>query len=240
MKIELAHRHYGVHKFVSEAEIPGEFADYATPVDGKPDDYVIDEEKLLAALRALPDGFLCASPKRTLLVVSDGLGGTGQRGLSQFRDWAKYFDAYVLSLVKAEPAEIPEADRGPDTMQLGTEACREIMRELADRPIMMELPDLDNLPGQIYEWTAAGNGGDRWCILVPTLDMVSVRAQTGSGFLPDLAVLSPGKGQFDKYIFVRHPSDPSLVGGEAHKAELRAAVEKALGALDPAGTEAGS
>ena len=96
MKITLAHRHHGVHKNVSEAEIPGSFSDYATPKPGDRDDYVIEEERLLAAL---PEGFLPVPPTRILLAVEDEIGGTGQRGLTHFRDWAKYFDAYCLNLV---------------------------------------------------------------------------------------------------------------------------------------------
>jgi hypothetical protein len=103
MKIELTHRHYGIHKLVREAEIPGVFSDYATP---KPDEirdgeYAIDEGKLLAAL---PEGFLPLPARRVLLAVGDEDGGTGQSGLSQFRDWAKYFDAYMLTLLADDAA----------------------------------------------------------------------------------------------------------------------------------------
>lgn len=98
VKIVLAHRRLGVHSDVGETEIPGAFSDYATPKPGGVrDDYVIDEDRLLAAL---PDGFLPCASSRVLLAVADDLGGTGQIGLSQFRDWAKYFDAYCLNLVK--------------------------------------------------------------------------------------------------------------------------------------------
>lgn len=100
MKITLAHRHYGVHTQVREAEIPGDFADYATPnPEGGHEDYAIDEDRLISAL---PDGFLPCPPGRILLAVDRETGGTGQVGLSRFRDWAKYFDAYCLNLVKPE------------------------------------------------------------------------------------------------------------------------------------------
>ena len=99
MKIKLAHRHYGVHENIAEIEVPGEFSDYATPRPGATrDDCVIDEDKLIAAL---PDGFLPRQPSRILLAVVDEIGGTGQTGLKRFRDWAKYFDAYCLNLIKA-------------------------------------------------------------------------------------------------------------------------------------------
>jgi hypothetical protein len=96
VKITLAHRHYGVHTQRKEAEIPGTLADYATP-NGPRDDYSINEDKLLAAL---PDGFLPVPSNRVLLAVEDEIGGTGQRGLERFRNWAKYFDAYCLNLHK--------------------------------------------------------------------------------------------------------------------------------------------
>lgn len=103
MKVTLAHRHYGIHRQVAETEIPGDFSDYATPdPQGRRDDYLIDEDKLIAAL---PDGFLRVPAPRTLLAVSDDLGGTGQRDLKRFKDWAKYFDADCLNLVKAPGGE---------------------------------------------------------------------------------------------------------------------------------------
>ena len=60
MKIQLTHRHYGVHDLQKETDIPGDLADYATvkPPDGGPYDgreYLISEDKLIAAL---PEGFL--------------------------------------------------------------------------------------------------------------------------------------------------------------------------------------
>jgi hypothetical protein len=98
VKVTLAHRHYGVHTTRAETEIPGVFGDYATPKPGADrDDFVIDEDKILAAL---PVGFLPVAPSRILLAVEDETGGTGQRGLARFRNWAKYFDAYCLNLIK--------------------------------------------------------------------------------------------------------------------------------------------
>src|SRR5215510_7862791 len=96
MKITLARRRHGVHRDVAETEITGDFADYATPKPGGADDFTIDEDRLLAAL---PDGFLPCPPGRVLLTVEDEISGTGQRGLTLFQDWAKYFDAYVINLV---------------------------------------------------------------------------------------------------------------------------------------------
>jgi hypothetical protein len=104
VKVELTSRHYGVHKLVKDAEIPGEFGDYATAPADPNDDHAIDEDKLIAAL---PDGFLPVAPRRVLLGIQDGGSSTGQRGLSVFRDWAKYFDAYTLVLVKSAYAPEP-------------------------------------------------------------------------------------------------------------------------------------
>lgn len=102
MKIELTRRHYGAHEFISEAEIPGVLSDYATlaPMPRiRSDEYAIDEDMLLGAL---PGGFLPVHPKLCLLMVGDKDGATGQSGLSKFRSWAKYFDAYSLTIFKPE------------------------------------------------------------------------------------------------------------------------------------------
>lgn len=103
MLITLRRRHHGVHEFVKEVEIPGQFDDYCVliPWDGNSSDrqenFKIDEEKLLAAL---PARFLPVKPGKVLLSVDDQYGGTGQRGLNVFLNWAKYFDAYCLSVQK--------------------------------------------------------------------------------------------------------------------------------------------
>jgi hypothetical protein len=102
VRIVLDHRHYGVHKDVSETEIAGEFSDYATLPPAprvRTDEYAIDEDALLAAL---PEGFLPVPARHILLAVSDEDGGTGQSGLSEFRNWAKYFDAYTLNIYKPD------------------------------------------------------------------------------------------------------------------------------------------
>jgi hypothetical protein len=103
MKIQLTHRHYGVHTLQKEADIPGTLADYATvkPASGSPYDgreYAIDEAKLAAAL---PEGFLPVPVRRVLLGIDD----TAQSGLAVFHDWAKYFDAYMLWLRTPESLE---------------------------------------------------------------------------------------------------------------------------------------
>jgi hypothetical protein len=227
VKIELMHRHLGVHTLVTAAEIPGEFADYATPRPGSISlEYIVAER---AVLDALPDGFLPAVPARVLLAVGDEIGGTGQSGLRLFRDWAKYFDAYVLSLVKAEPPEPPEYN-GPDPAALGAEVCRSLMTELAQHRILLETPVPGELLQRAWEATPGWDTARReWCaVLIPLLDMVSVRAHLCSRFgFHDLAVLSPGDGEFSKYIFVRYPADPADITGPAFRERLGAAVLKA-------------
>lgn len=100
MKVKLTSRHYGVHATVSEAEIRGAFADYATPAEPgneHRDEWVINENLLLSRL---PAAFLPLPPGRILLGVEDEDGGTAHSGCTRFRPWAKYFDAYMLWLVR--------------------------------------------------------------------------------------------------------------------------------------------
>lgn len=116
VKIELTTRHYGVHTLIREAEIPGEFSDYATrmPPGGlRLDEYAIDEDKLIAALPAgfLKENFAPQSPRNVLLAIGDENGATGQSGLSRFRNWAKYFDAHTLTIMKPAKHLNPEEDR---------------------------------------------------------------------------------------------------------------------------------
>lgn len=111
VKIELTTRHYGVHTLVREAEIPGEFSDYATRLP--PGGIRLDEDKLIAAL---PEGFLKENfapqaPRNVLLAIGDENGATGQSGLSRFRNWAKYFDAHTLTIMKPAKHLNPEEDR---------------------------------------------------------------------------------------------------------------------------------
>ena len=110
MKVRLTERHYGVHDLVDEAEVPGEFSDYATPAEpgnADRDEWVIDEDKLLAAL---PAGFLIVDVSRVLLGTEDESGGTAISGCKRFRRWAKYFDAYMLWL--REPVSAETAKEG--------------------------------------------------------------------------------------------------------------------------------
>ena len=104
MKVKLTHRNFGIHETVSVAEIPGSFAEYAVPSPGNEDrdEWEIDDAKLLATL---PAGFLPVAARHVLLGVEDDLGGTAHSGTTVFRRWAKYFDAYMLWLVREVPSD---------------------------------------------------------------------------------------------------------------------------------------
>ena len=100
-KVRLTSRHYGAHDLAGEADIPGTFADYAVPAEpgnSDRDDWVIDEDKLVAAL---PGGFLPVDVSRVLLGTENENGGTAISGTKRFRRWAKYFDAYMLWLAES-------------------------------------------------------------------------------------------------------------------------------------------
>jgi len=101
MKVRLHRRHHGVHDLVRETEVPGTFAEWATPGDPGPGrDWTarirVDEERLVVAL---PEGFLPVPPSRVLVGVEDEDSGTALSQLTVFRPWGKYFDAYCLWLV---------------------------------------------------------------------------------------------------------------------------------------------
>lgn len=95
MKVQLRHRHYGVHELIKEINIDGRFEDYCDPKTNQ--DYIINEQKLI---ENLPQDFLPVPPNKILLSVSDDDGGIGQVDLNIFRTWAKYFDSYCIELYK--------------------------------------------------------------------------------------------------------------------------------------------
>lgn len=243
MKVKLAHRHYGIHTLVREAEIPGDLADYATlkPDDIRTDEWAIDEDKLIAAL---PEGFLPpGTPVRLILLsVGDDDGGAGQSGLSRFRNWAKYFDAYCLTLCKQGTGQCgtaPGAAPALSTTDLGEGTCRAVMRDMPGRAVILEAIDWpgDALPGIRLERTPAAETAvaDQWCVvLLPCSDMVSVRgnlAYMGFGFW-DLAVLREAGELFPNNLFVRYPADPAGITGPEFGAGLRAVVERVLGIVE--------
>lgn len=99
-KVVLRHRHYGVHSYIDECVIPVDPKEIYLGRDS------INERLLI---ENLPDGFLRCAPRRCLLAIEDrsfkytgGYASTGQDGLSLFLNWAKYFDAYSITLCEVE------------------------------------------------------------------------------------------------------------------------------------------
>lgn len=90
MKIQLRHRHYGVHELIKEIEMNENIENVYLAEDN------INEDFLLSLI---PNGWLPVDPKYILIMVSDKNGGsTGQRGLTKFRNWSKYYDSYSLDI----------------------------------------------------------------------------------------------------------------------------------------------
>lgn len=239
MKIELCWRHLGTITSQRTVSIPGTFTDYATELPGEGyRHYTIDEERLLSAL---PAGFLPVPPHRILITVTDDGTGTGQTGLTRFQDYAKYFDTWVLALVKSDPAP-PDGPPAPDGMQLGTAACRALLEELAGKPVVLQLPNWDCPFAPLQEAVTPGalTGRGDWAVVIePVFDLVSVRAQLGHSIIGihGLAVLRPGADKFREYLYVSYPEDKTQISGPAFAAELKAAVEAALNALGKAARE---
>ncbi|MBQ8234431.1 MAG: hypothetical protein IJZ36_02460 [Bacilli bacterium] len=91
MYIQLCHRHHGCHKPIKHIEIPCEFSSVYLAEDN------INEDLLL---ESIPSDWLPVNSNLILITVADENGSTGQRGLTKFRSWAKYFDSYVLELIE--------------------------------------------------------------------------------------------------------------------------------------------
>lgn len=89
MYIQLMHRHHGFHEPIKHIEIPCEFSRVYLGEDNINEDLLIE---------SIPEGWLPVDASKILLTKADDNGSTGQRGLSKFRSWSKYFDAYVLEL----------------------------------------------------------------------------------------------------------------------------------------------
>jgi hypothetical protein len=84
-----------VHDPIKHIEIDCEFSDVYLGLDR------INEELLL---EHIPEGWLPVDPSKILLTVGDKYGATGQYNLDKFMSWAKYFNSYVLELLK-EPLD---------------------------------------------------------------------------------------------------------------------------------------
>lgn len=95
MYIQLYHRHHGLHIPIKHMEISCDFNSVYLSED------YINEELLLSKI---PDKWLPVPEQRILLTVGNEGGAVGQHGLSKFRSWGKYFDAYVLELLN-EPMD---------------------------------------------------------------------------------------------------------------------------------------
>lgn len=96
MNVILRKRHYGVHDFVKEIDIIGNFNDYVQEKTEGIDSFEVKEQLLI---ENLPEDFLPTSPKNILLIIDNGKYGTGLYGVNLFRKWSKYFDSYALELV---------------------------------------------------------------------------------------------------------------------------------------------
>ena len=91
MYIQLAHRHYGIHEPIKHLKIPCDFNEVYLG------DNNINEDLLL---KNIPADWLPVPSKAILLAVGNEHGSTGQYNVSQFRPWAKYFDAYSLTIME--------------------------------------------------------------------------------------------------------------------------------------------
>lgn len=123
-----------------------------------------------------------------------------------------------------------------ETTDLGAAACRAVMRGMDGKPVALELRRPGYAPR--YEATTAGEQtiAWQWCvILMPTLDFVSVRAQLncwGPGLYHDAELNPDGTSVTRNYLFVRYPAEPAAITGPEYEAELRAATERAVAAVE--------
>jgi hypothetical protein len=96
MKLRLFRRHYGIHHFIREVEIPIKLKDVVLSPDNPNDDFHIKEDLIL---EHIPRNFL-NNPETCLLTIGNKCCSTAQRHPIFFRPWAKYFDSFVLELSK--------------------------------------------------------------------------------------------------------------------------------------------
>lgn len=90
-QVSMHHRSDGYHSFIQKCVIPVEFNDIYIKEDSVNEQLLVD---------SLPDKFLFCKPSQCLLLVEDEdrSGNTGQRGLHIFRNWAKYFPSYSITI----------------------------------------------------------------------------------------------------------------------------------------------
>lgn len=117
-----------------------------------------------------------------------------------------------------------------NTTDLGTTVCRALLREMDDKPIALE-PYMQAVE---YTTEARKRIALQWSVILrPMLDGVSVRAQTryhGLG-LWDYVRINPC-GRIEETLFVDFPEDPAGIIGEEYTAELRAAIQEAVKAVE--------
>lgn len=119
---------------------------------------------------------------------------------------------------------------------LGTTACRSLLRDLDDKPVEIESYRAPGVYDYVLTDAASRCISQQWCVvLLPLPDMISVRAHLrywGFGIW-ERAELSPeADSSFRELIFVRYPEDQAAITGPEYGAELRAAVDKALDAIE--------
>ena len=100
----LAYRRYGRHNLVKSLEVDFDVTSNIKCKAGSSNrrinnDFIVNED---AILDAIPDGWLPCEPEFCLLMVSDGVWGTGLLHIQKFRSWAKYFDSYSLTIKLTE------------------------------------------------------------------------------------------------------------------------------------------
>lgn len=106
VKLVLAKRHYGVHTPVKTIEVD---LDYDAVVTVEPllredgsrygSRTHVDEDAVLAVI---PEGFLPQRTEWILLCAGDEHGSSGVYDTKHFKSWAKYFDAYSLTVQRPD------------------------------------------------------------------------------------------------------------------------------------------
>ena len=101
-KVVLGHRHLGLTYFVKELAIPVCFSDTVKLLKSQTEiDFIIKEEKLIAAIASRSISFLPCIPNQILLLVADADGNaTAVSKPRMFKKWGKYFDAYTITVEK--------------------------------------------------------------------------------------------------------------------------------------------
>ncbi|MFI8977509.1 hypothetical protein ACIGO9_31835 [Nocardia asteroides] len=178
----------------------GEFSDYAAARNSQ-GDYTIDEDALLAAL---PQEFLPVPVGSVLLAVADKRAWRGQNGLHRFRNWEKYFDSYVVTIIKQEPDQCEGAVE-PDPTELVRASALDILRKrYADnnRVTVVDLRNPDWTPSKSNdpEDYAAAMPDAYTVRVIPRWDSIGVFWYGRFGFdqgrenrpLPELSHADPG------------------------------------------------